>query len=108
MEQGLLQLVDDFHGGKLQTFGQDITFAKMESVREQQERLARLHFDLNAQQEIYGHDSEEGRSIAKENMAKLMDNLQQLSNSIEQLQSKSSKNLGNGLETGAKKGSFKL
>lgn len=80
MEQGLLQLLDDFHEGKLQAFGkrisltipssrfsyrrrrrlhsahlgQDITFEKMESVREQQERLARLHFDLNAQQEIYG------------------------------------------------------
>ena len=54
MEQGLLQLLDDFHDGKLQAFGHDITFEKMEAVREQQERLARLHFDLNAQQEIYG------------------------------------------------------
>ena len=34
--------------------GQDITLEKMESVREQQERLARLHFDLNLQQEVYG------------------------------------------------------
>lgn len=36
------------------TAGQDITFEKMESVREQQERLAKLHFDLNSQQEIFG------------------------------------------------------
>lgn len=58
MEQGLLQLLDDFHDGKLQAFGHEtsrhITFEKMDAVREQQERLARLHFDLNAQQEIYG------------------------------------------------------
>ncbi|XP_067134637.1 coiled-coil domain-containing protein 28A-like isoform X1 [Centruroides vittatus] len=87
MEQGLLQLLDDFHSGKLQAFGKDCTFEKMENVREQQERLARLHFDLNAQQEIYGPQSDEGRRMAKENLSKLIENLQQLSMSIEQLQS---------------------
>lgn len=35
--------------------GKDSTFEKMEQVREQQEKLARLHFELNAQQEIYGY-----------------------------------------------------
>ncbi|XP_077489067.1 uncharacterized protein LOC144099549 isoform X2 [Amblyomma americanum] len=54
MEQGLLQLLHDFHSGKLQAFGKDCTFEKMEHVREQQERLARLHFELNAQQELCG------------------------------------------------------
>lgn len=87
MEQGLLQLLDDFHSGKIQAFGKDCTFEKMENVREQQERLARLHFDLNAQQEIYGPQSDEGRRMAKENLSKLIENLQQLSMSIEQLQS---------------------
>ncbi|RWS14270.1 coiled-coil domain-containing protein 28B-like isoform X3 [Dinothrombium tinctorium] len=82
MEEGLLQLLDDFHSGKLQAFGKDITFEKMDSVREQQEKLARLHFDLNAQQEIYGHDSEDKRRVAKENMQRLTENLQQLSFSM--------------------------
>lgn len=41
----------------------------MESVREQQERLAKLHFDL---QHIH-EDTEDGRKIAKENMSKLID-----------------------------------
>ena len=72
-EQSLLQLLTDFHSGKLQAFGmlnicnhlndliksssfksqkgQDITFEKMEKVREQQERLAKLHFELNSQQD---------------------------------------------------------
>ncbi|XP_076358719.1 uncharacterized protein LOC143251188 isoform X3 [Tachypleus tridentatus] len=89
MEQGLLQLLDDFHSGKLQAFGKDCTFEKMENVREQQERLARLHFDLNAQQEMQGPKSDEGRRMAKENLDKLTNNLQRLSQSIEELQSTS-------------------
>lgn len=87
MEQGLLQLLHDFHSGKLQAFGKDCTFEKMEHVREQQERLARLHFELNAQQELCGPESEEGRQLAKDNLTKLIENLQHLSQSIEQLQS---------------------
>lgn len=87
MEQGLLQLLHDFHSGKLQAFGKDCTFEKMEHVREQQERLARLHFELNTQQEHCGPESEEGRQLAKDNLTKLIENLQHLSQSIEQLQS---------------------
>ncbi|XP_054707615.1 uncharacterized protein LOC129217354 [Uloborus diversus] len=89
MEQGLLQLLDDFHSGKLEAFGkgQNCTFEKMQNVREQQERLARLHFDLNAQQEICGQHTDEGIQMAKGNLSKLMENLQKLSLSIEQLQS---------------------
>ncbi|GBM55983.1 uncharacterized protein TNIN_350771 [Trichonephila inaurata madagascariensis] len=58
----------------------------MEQVREQQERLARLHFELNTQQEIYGPQSDDGRRVGRENLGKLIENLQQLSRSIEQLQ----------------------
>ena len=70
----------------------------MESVREQQERLARLHFDLNLQQEVFGfvvfqsfvfnlesivsinalicsHQTEEGKRLAKDNMTKLIENV---------------------------------
>ncbi|XP_075550961.1 uncharacterized protein LOC142584670 isoform X4 [Dermacentor variabilis] len=82
MEQGLLQLLHDFHSGKLQAFGKDCTFEKMEHVREQQERLARLHFELNAQQEHCGPESEEGRQLAKDNLTKLIENLQHLSQSM--------------------------
>ncbi|GFY57358.1 coiled-coil domain-containing protein 28B [Trichonephila inaurata madagascariensis] len=87
MEQGLLQLLEDFHCGKLEGFGSNCTFEKMENVREQQEKLARLHFDLNAQQELCGQHTDEGINMAKGNLSKLMENLQQLSQSIEQLQS---------------------
>ncbi|KAK2141256.1 hypothetical protein LSH36_1134g02052 [Paralvinella palmiformis] len=52
MEQGLLQLLEDFHSGKLQAFaGQDSPFEKMDHVREQQEKLARLHFELDSMHE---------------------------------------------------------
>ncbi|KAG8190185.1 hypothetical protein JTE90_011909 [Oedothorax gibbosus] len=92
MEQGLLQLLEDFHCGKLEGFGSNCTFEKMENVREQQEKLARLHFDLNAQQEMCGYvknvqHTDEGIQVAKGNLAQLIENLQQLSQSIEQLQS---------------------
>ncbi|CAL1271081.1 unnamed protein product [Larinioides sclopetarius] len=76
MEQGLLKLLDDFHLGKLQAFvGKDCTFEKMEQVREQQERLARLHFELNTQQEIYGPQSDDGRRVGRENLGKLIENI---------------------------------
>ncbi|GFU58046.1 coiled-coil domain-containing protein 28B [Nephila pilipes] len=75
MEQGLLKLLDDFHSGKLQAFGKDCTFEKMEQVREQQEKLARLHFELNTQQEIYGPQSEDGRRVGRENLGKLIENM---------------------------------
>lgn len=90
MEQGLVQLLDDFHSGKLQAFGKDCSFERMDNVREQQERLARLHFDLGSQQETYGIASEEGRAIAKDHLTKLMTQLQELSLAIEQLQSSTS------------------
>jgi len=47
MEKGLLSLLDDFHSGKLQAFGSDDAFKKMDAVREQQEQLARMHFRLD-------------------------------------------------------------
>ncbi|XP_074658235.1 coiled-coil domain-containing protein 28B-like [Tubulanus polymorphus] len=83
MEQGLLQLLDDFHSGKLQAFGQDCTFEKMDSIREQQERLAKLHFEIDTQQDISGpeKDANSGETSNK-NIDKLMDKLKELNDSI--------------------------
>ncbi|CAH1798671.1 unnamed protein product [Owenia fusiformis] len=86
MEQGLLQLLDDFHSGKLQAFGQECPFEKLDEVREQQERLARLHFEVDSQQDLQGLQSPEARKAANENMTQLMDNLQELCTSIQSLQ----------------------
>ena len=60
---------------------------QMNSIREQQERLARLHFDLCAQQELFTPLSEDGLKASKEHMGKLMTSLEQLSVSIERLHS---------------------
>jgi hypothetical protein len=60
---------------------------QMEAIREQQERLARMHFDLGAQQELYAPLSDEGLRAGQENMDRLMGALEQLSLSIEGLNS---------------------
>jgi len=87
MEQGLLQLLEDFHSGKLQAFGSDSTFEKMDQVREQQERLARTHFELDIAQEHTKHtDSNEEREVASKNLDHLMGSLHELCQSIQNLQ----------------------
>ncbi|KAF4526028.1 hypothetical protein B566_EDAN000822 [Ephemera danica] len=85
MEQALLTLLEDFHSGKLRAFGQDCSMEQMEAIREQQERLARLHFDLGAQQELFAPLSDEGLRAGQENLHRLMGALEQLSLSIERL-----------------------
>ncbi|XP_070182473.1 coiled-coil domain-containing protein 28B-like [Littorina saxatilis] len=86
MEQGLLQLLGDFHSGKLRAFNDGATFEKMDQVREQQERLARLHFELDVHQDLHRLGTEEARTTANENLSKLIDQLHNLSMSIQTLQ----------------------
>ncbi|GAB6032548.1 hypothetical protein CHUAL_011441 [Chamberlinius hualienensis] len=96
MEQGLVQLLDDFHSGQLQAFGKDCSFQKMERIRDQQEKLARLHFDLGFKQESFGTSSKEGCGINKDHITQLMSKLQELSLAIEELHPNTS---GNNLQT---------
>ena len=63
---------------------------EMTGIREQQERLAKLHFELGAAQELYAPLSDEGLREGKQNMAALMSSLEQLSESIEKLHNFSS------------------
>lgn len=60
---------------------------QMTGIREQQERLARLHFELGAQQELFPPLSAEGLRQGSENMTALMTSLEKLSESIEKLHS---------------------
>ncbi|XP_069786842.1 coiled-coil domain-containing protein 28A isoform X9 [Narcine bancroftii] len=81
MERGLLSLLTDFHSGKLQAFGNECSIEQMEHVREMQEKLARLHFDLYSDLEEPGDD--EQRNIAVDvNLDKLLTNLEELSSSM--------------------------
>ncbi|EDW03865.1 ras guanine nucleotide exchange factor Q isoform X1 [Drosophila grimshawi] len=87
MERALLGLLDDFHSGKLKAFGSGCTMDQMTKIREQQESLAKLHFELAAAEEdSLEHGNEFNTNRAQENMLQLMQRLEQLSISIEQLQ----------------------
>ncbi|KAJ8289330.1 hypothetical protein GJAV_G00000030 [Gymnothorax javanicus] len=83
MEKGLLSLLNDFHSGKLQAFGNECSIDQMEHVREMQEKLARLHFDLYG--EVDEMPEEQRRGASDTNMDKLLLNLEELSTSIQKL-----------------------
>lgn len=88
MEHGLLQLLNDFHCGKLQAFGNPATFSKMDAIRVQQEQLARQHFemDLLIPRTANRLSSEESRKENTEKMDKLVQQLHSLSTSVQTLQ----------------------
>ncbi|XP_034841427.1 coiled-coil domain-containing protein 28A [Maniola hyperantus] len=86
MEKALLELLSDFHTGKLSAFGTGCSMEQMINIRDQQEHLARLHFRLYGDAEKPTEDSFEN-SASKDNMAQLVQSLEQLSASIELLQS---------------------
>ncbi|KAK3537863.1 hypothetical protein QTP70_019837 [Hemibagrus guttatus] len=83
MEKGLLSLLNDFHSGKLQAFGNECSIDQMEHVREMQEKLARLHFDLNA--EVDDMPVDQRKRACDTNLDKLLLNLEELSSSIQKL-----------------------
>ncbi|XP_055918248.1 coiled-coil domain-containing protein 28A isoform X3 [Eupeodes corollae] len=87
MERALLGLLDDFHSGKLKAFGSGCTMDQMTKIREQQESLAKLHFELAAAEEdSLDSGTDLNAAKAQENMLQLVQRLEQLSISIEQLQ----------------------
>ncbi|KAM3829709.1 coiled-coil domain-containing protein 28B isoform 1-T2 [Vipera latastei] len=83
MEGGLLNLLNDFHSGKLQAFGRECSFEQLEHVREMQEKLARLHFSLDVYVEELVEDQK--KTVADRNLDQLLTNLEELSNSIQKL-----------------------
>lgn len=89
MERALLGLLDDFHSGKLRAFGSGCTMEQMTNIREQQEKLAKLHFDLGAAAVPSLND--ESLQRQKNNMSQLIRRLEQLSLSIEGLHNNTKK-----------------
>ncbi|XP_020839185.1 coiled-coil domain-containing protein 28B isoform X1 [Phascolarctos cinereus] len=91
MEGGLLNLLNDFHSGRLQAFGKECSFEQLEHVREMQEKLARLHFSLDVcgeedddedEAEAEGLPHEQKKTVADRNLDQLLSNLEDLSNSM--------------------------
>lgn len=115
METVLLKLLDDFNSGKLRAFGQGCSMEQMSAIRDQQESLAKLHFELGARQDPSAPLSEEGLRSANDNMEKLMTRLEKLSVAIGQLNPASSSknspshsNGGGGMDFGNGNGNHSL
>ena len=53
MEHSLLKLLNEFNSGQLRAFDSVYSLEQMESVRNQQEAIARKHFELGAAQVGY-------------------------------------------------------
>lgn len=87
MERALLGLLEDFHSGKLKAFGSGCTMEQMTSIREQQECLAKLHFDLGNEPSFFASNADHNETQSQTNMQKLVAKLEQLSFSIEKLHS---------------------
>ncbi|XP_055683920.1 uncharacterized protein LOC129790459 [Lutzomyia longipalpis] len=88
MERALLGLLEDFHSGKLRAFGSGCTMEQMTDIREQQEWLAKLHFELGAGDDPT--DGSQSEANAQQKMSQLVNKLENLSVSIEKLQSSNS------------------
>ncbi|KAG6452270.1 uncharacterized protein LOC115453793 [Manduca sexta] len=97
MEKALLELLDDFHTGKLSAFGSGCSMEQMINIRDQQEHLARLHFRLCADVEKPTEDNFDN-SASRDKMAQLVQSLEQLSASIERLHSDSNLNMNSNTE----------
>ena len=82
MEKGLLELLSDFKSGKLVAFGSGCSMDQMESIRDQQESLARLHFEMGSNEAAL---SQEAVDKANRNREQLMNRLEKLSQSIGKL-----------------------
>lgn len=88
MERALLKLLSDFNSGKLKAFSSGCTMDQMTNIREQQEKLAKLHFDLSCSSEPSLTNASIKRS--QNTMSELIQRLELLSSSIEGLHSNTS------------------
>ncbi|XP_050015380.1 coiled-coil domain-containing protein 28A isoform X1 [Alexandromys fortis] len=80
MERGLLSLLNDFHSGKLQAFGNECSIEQMEHVRGMQEKLARLNLELYGELEELPEDKRKAASDA--NLDRLLSDLEELNSSM--------------------------
>ena len=85
MEASLLKLLNEFNSGQLRAFDSAYSLDEMESVRDKQEAIARKHFELGAAQDLHPPLSDEGLQQSGQNMTRLMDSLEELSQAIGQL-----------------------
>uniref|UniRef100_A0A8C4PMS3 Coiled-coil domain containing 28A n=1 Tax=Equus asinus asinus TaxID=83772 RepID=A0A8C4PMS3_EQUAS len=80
MERGLLSLLNDFHSGKLQAFGNECSIEQMEHVRGMQEKLARLNLELYGELEELPEDKR--KTASDSNLDRLLSDLEELNSSM--------------------------
>ncbi|CAF0734671.1 unnamed protein product [Didymodactylos carnosus] len=78
LENDLTDLLQKFRAGTLLAFSPQFTCTKMDTIREQQEQLAKLHFSLDKDLSNINIESDECQKKANENMSCLMRKLQKL------------------------------
>ena len=71
MEHSLLKLLNEFNSGQLRAFDSAYSLEEMGKVRDQQEMIARRHFELGAEQDLHLPLSDEGLAKASDNMVRL-------------------------------------
>ncbi|CAH8668350.1 unnamed protein product [Schistosoma rodhaini] len=97
MEARLLKLLDEFNVGK-SSFGPNCPYEKLDSIRNQQEELMRLHFEQDrkmmsiletgstlARRPVRALLTDEGRKTTKANIDALVTRLESLSYAIHNL-----------------------
>eukprot|EP00111_Clytia_hemisphaerica_P006783 TCONS_00019603-protein len=86
MEEGLLKLLNNFKSDKLNAFDENCSLEKMRQIKNMQEGLAQLHFNLENEETSQAALSEDDRTKKNQDkMKKLMKNLENLCSSVQNL-----------------------
>ncbi|KAF6104385.1 hypothetical protein HJG60_011329 [Phyllostomus discolor] len=83
VEKGLLSLLNDFHSGKLQAFGNEGSIEQMEHVQEMQEKLACLSLELYGELQELLEDKR--KTASDSNLDKLLSDLEELNSFMQKL-----------------------
>ena len=86
MEEGLLKLLNNFKNDKLNAFDENCSLDKMRQIKNMQENLAQLHFNLENEETNKAALSEEDKTKKNQDkMKKLMKNLENLCSNVQNL-----------------------
>lgn len=86
MEERVLKLLDTFKRGELTAFDENYSLDKLKEVKERQEKLAQMHFELENEDLNKAAGSEEEKAKrTQEKMDKLMTKMESLCSSVQSL-----------------------
>ena len=87
MEEGLFKLLNNFKSDKLNAFEENCSLDKMRQIKNKQEELAQLHFNLENEEETNktALSEEDKTKRNQDKMKKLMKNLEGLCSSVQNL-----------------------